>query len=102
MTIQDQMVAMQMTENQLNELDYKIKDSQRRSYRAYVERQRDKFNEYSRKYYNENIDYRLKKRMSAAMKRYDDGKSVGNKLVDELRVYYNKSAIEMPYKRSYH
>lgn len=99
MTLKDQMVNMKMTEQELEENSIKVKQSRARAMKTYVERNREKVNEYYRKYYNTNDKCKTDKRMQLAKKRYDSGVKVSNSIVDEMRAYYKKNENEMPYKR---
>ena len=100
MTLHDQMINMKMTEQELEENALRIKQSRARAMKAYVERNREKVNEYyNRKYYNTNENCKKSKRMQLALKRYNSGVKVSNNIIDEMRDHFKKDANEMPYKR---
>ena len=100
MTFEDQIVNMQMTVKELQENKDKVMTAQQRAMRKYLESNRELLSHNARRNYYENDDYRHRKKMLNALKRYENGNvSVSNRIVDELREYFKKTANEMPYKR---
>ena len=65
----------------------------------YSRNNRPKINAYYRKRYAENKDVREKSRIKQNMTRYNRCHRVSDKLVDEMRIQYNKTAEEVPYCR---
>ena len=100
MTLEDQIVNMQMNVKQLQENTDKVMTAQQRAMRKYLESNRELLSHNARKNYYENTEYRQRKKMLSAIKRYENDKvSVSNRIVDELREYFKKTDNEMPYKR---
>ena len=97
MTLEDQIVNMQMNEKELQDNTDKVMTAQQRAMRKYLESHREILSHNARKYYSENDDYRHRKKMLSAIKRYENGNvSVSNRIVDELREYFKR---DLPYKR---
>ena len=63
----------------------------------WASKNRPKINAYYRRRYAECADVREKSRIKQNRFRYNQGKYVNDKLVDEIRAQYNLSVEEMPY-----
>ena len=63
----------------------------------YTSKNRPKINAYYRRRYAESEEIREKSRVKQNRFRYNQGKYVNDKLVDEIRAQYNLSVEEMPY-----
>lgn len=68
--------------------------------RMYQRNNKIKVAEYARKYYNTCHEYKEKKKMKQAYQRYFNGVDVSNKIVDELRKFYDLDENTMPYKKT--
>ena len=63
----------------------------------YTSKNRPKINAYYRKRYAESEEIRQKSRVKQNRFRYNQGKYVSDKLVDEVRAQYDLTQDEMPY-----
>lgn len=117
MTLQDQLVNMEMTESELDAFKQRTmkiftretreKEEKREMARLrkaehqkkYQQNNKEKLAEYQREYYNRNNGARHKKKMLQAWNRYVDGVAVSNRIVDEMREFYKLTEREIPYRK---
>lgn len=87
--------------NQQKGKDNQCKQKQEKAekQRLYQQNNKKEIADYARMYYNTCHEHKKQKRMKQAYKRYLCGVGVSNKIVVELREFYDLDENTMPYKK---